>query len=581
MPRFLILTPASLLAAKTPHPGRFSLAASFTGTGLLFVLLGWVLPNHYPPWPSFHLEAACFAGILLLAFSTLLRQHAPLQVPRAVAFVLLLVVVPWVQWSAGLLGFAGDAWAVTAYLAAATCAWATGFVSERQAVRPSGAVALLCAISVAASISSGIAVMQWLGWDTQGLFVMTLTPGDRPFGNLAQPNHLGTLIVMGLTGLLFAYEQGKLPTVLLAAAAGIMTVGLCASQSRAAVVSCMVVVCWWLARANEAGFKFTRLQMVGFSCFMVGGFLGWGWLSEAMLLMPIRDMAVTSSNGRLEIWQQLLHALLSGPVWGYGWLQTAAAQSSVAHSMPITDGFITSYSHNLLLDVLLWNGLPMGGLILMTAGWLLWRSLRQIRSRDAVLFVAAAIPVAVHSMFEFPFAYAYFLLPAALLAGAVAAHLPVTRLATVPKVGGAAFVLATALVCGAIGVEYLRMEEDFRVVRFESMRVGSTESAFRPAHVVFNSQLGAMLSMGLQKPSPGMPEAVLVKWGEVVRRYPWPALMFKYAAAQALNGRQDGARQVLLLLKALYGEKVYQHARRDLEQLKETEYPQLMVPGVR
>lgn len=574
----MILTPAFLLDAKTPYPGRFSLGALVAGVGLLLVLLGWVLPNHYPPWASFHLEAASFAGILLLAFATLLRQLAPLQLPRTAALMLLLAAVPWLQWSAGLLSFAGDAWAATAYLGATTCAWATGYASERQTARPSAAVALLGVISAAALISSGVALLQWLGWDAQGLFVMTLTPGDRPFGNLAQPNHLGTLIVMGLVGLLLIYERGKLPPLLLVAAAGMMMVGLCATQSRAAVVSWVVVGCWWLARANAAGFRLKRRQLIGFTVVLAGGFLGWGSLSEAVLLAPVRAMAVTSSNGRLEIWGQLLHALLTGPAWGYGWLQTAAAQSSVAISMPITDGFITSYSHNLLIDILIWNGLPLGTLILVTAGWLLWRALRETRSGDAVLFVAAALPVAVHSMFEFPFAYGYFLLPAALLIGASTAHRSAVRLATVPRVAGAAFVVATALVCGAIGVEYLRMEEDFRVVRFESMRVGSTDAGFRPTSAVFNSQLGAMLSMGLETARPGMPQDDLARWGQVVRRYPWPALMFKHAAALAMNERPGEVRQALLLVKALHGARIHDQFRRDLARLKETEYPQLIVP---
>lgn len=574
----MILTPAFLLDVKTPHPGRFSFGRLIAGIGLVFVLLGWVLPNHYPPWASFHLEAASFAGILLLAFAMLLGQLAPLQLPRTAALMLLLVAVPWVQWSAGLLSFAGDAWAVTAYLGAAICAWGAGYASERQAARPSAAAALLGVISAAALISSGVALLQWLGWDAQGIFVMTLTPDNRPFGNLAQPNHLGTLIVMGLVGLLFAHERGKVPTLLLAAVAGIMVVGLCASQSRAAVVSWMVVGCWWLARANDAGFKLKPRHLIGFSVVLVGGFLSWGSLSEAVLLAPVRAIAVTSDNGRFEIWGQLLHALLTGPIWGYGWLQTAAAQSSVAISMPITGGFATSYSHNLLLDILIWNGLPLGALILVAAAWLSWRSLREIRSRDAVLFVAAVVPVAVHSMFEFPFAYAYFLLPTALLIGASAAHLPAVLLATVPKVAGAAFVVGTALVSGAIGMEYLRMEEDFRVVRFESMRLGSTEAAFQATSIVFNSQLGAMLSMGLQRARPGMPEADLVRWRQVVQKYPWPALQFKYVTALAMNGRPVEARQVMLLVKALHGARIHEQFRRDLARLKEADYPQLIVP---
>ena len=105
------------------------------------------------------------------------------------------------------------------------------------------------------------------------------------------------------------------------------------------------------------------------------------------------------------------------------------------------------------------------------------------------------------------------------------------------------------------------------------MRLGSTEAAFQATPAVFNSQLGAMLAMGLAKARPGMPKAELALWSKVVRRYPWQALMFKHTVALALNGRADEAAQGLLLLKSLHGKKVYEQARRDLERLKETEHP--------
>lgn len=61
---------------------------------------------------------------------------------------------------------------------------------------------------IIASVTSLIAMVQWLGFESSVYGIMQLK-GNRPYANFGQPNNLATFLIIGLMGALFLYEKHK------------------------------------------------------------------------------------------------------------------------------------------------------------------------------------------------------------------------------------------------------------------------------------------------------------------------------------------------------------------------------------
>jgi hypothetical protein len=254
-------------------------------------------------------------------------------------------------------------------------------------------------------------------------------------------------------------------------------------------------------------------------------------------------------------------------------LGVSEAHNAVAHAYELGAPF--TYSHNILLDLLLGIGVPLTGLLVLVVGVWLWRRVRSTRSLAPWYCLAAVLPVAVHSLLEFPFAYAYFLAPVMFLLGvleAVSGAKPVGRVGAWPAAAG--LLLMTAVGVWSV-VEYLTIEEDFRVARFEAMRIGQTPAGYERPQVHLLTQLDALLSGARIVPQPGMTGEQLTLAQQVALRYPWPATQNRYALSLALNGQPDEALRQLRVMRALHGQKIYAEIKSNWEALTKDKYPQL------
>ncbi len=126
-------------------------------------------------------------------------------------------------------------------------------------------------------------------------------------------------------------------------------------------------------------------------------------------------MELAVDDARMVIWKQMVAAIAQSPWLGYGWRQTMVAHR---HGVAVVPGNTpTEYAHNLPLDILAWVGVPLGLLLLLLFGGWLLRTLRNLKDPTELLLFLATMPVLVHSMLEFPFAYAFFLFTTAWLFG--------------------------------------------------------------------------------------------------------------------------------------------------------------------
>lgn len=553
---------------KTPREGRFSWAGLFWVLGLALLTLSWLLPNHYPPWATFHSDVVAFAalGVFVLAAGT----GAPVSAirSRAPAVVLALAIVPAVQHAGGLLSFHGDALLALIFLAGLAAALYVGLRqgSEEGSARKT-VTGFAIAIALAGCVSTWLAIVQWLRMEEiMGIFIANIGESQRPFANFGQPNLFGTLVVMAVASAVFLYEQRKLGPVATAAVAFFLSLGLALAQSRAAFLAAGVTFAWWLLARPPAS-RLRPAVAVAWAAWFFACAASLPWLSVVLEFAGSRNTTLFDNNGRILMWRQVIAGIAQAPWTGYGWGQTAAAQ--MAGSVEHPGVLATIYAHNLPLDLMAWFGVPLA-LVLTLAGSA-WIIRRLLRAREATGFHALAIglPVAVHSLVEFPFAYGYFLFPVAILAGVACALEAGARRAPAGRarwlVPAAAAWLALS---GTIAWEYVGVEEDFRFVRFESMRVGKTPESHVPPVLHLNDQMRSMLKVARLKPAPGMDDAAVEEARKVAQRFPWAPLSLRYAAILLANGRTAEADMQMRVVRGMYGEVYYRSALERLEEVK-------------
>ena len=502
----------------------------------------------------------------LLGMSALLwRTQTTLTWSGLPCLAAALVFLPWLQWLAGLLPFFGQAWISSAYLLGFLLALLVGARWEKASPNQL-ADGLFMAIGIAAIGSVGLQLYTWLGLYTSGaLGVFALEPvGGRPFANLGQPNQLSTLLAWGLMACLWAYLRQTLSRVPAVFMAAFLLLGLALTQSRTGIlaVSVMLGAVWYWR-----GLWPSRLMpkvVSGLYLYYLTIPLLLRWLN-AILLLGQDDVYVRleqQGDMRLSAWRLFAHAVTERPWFGYGWTEVSSAQIAVAERFPGLNG-IFQMSHNLVLDLVLWTGLPIGLLVAaMLLRWF-WSKFRGVRQpQDAALFMVL-VAVAIHALVEFPLQYAYFLLPTGLIMGLLDArlHSPVvvtTRHWVLPGLW-----LAAVVVLGVTVRDYAKVDVSYGLLRLEQSLIGQGRGPFGgPPDVWVLTQLREWIVVARYKAHPGMRPQEIDEMTTLAHSYPSFNLVYRLATALALNGRPDEARTWLNKICKISDEKQCRLAHR-------------------
>ena len=396
----------------------------------------------------------------------------------------------------------------------------------------------------------------------------------RPGGNLAQANHLATLLLMACASVVFLYESKKTSAALSLFILALFCLGLAVTESRTGGLSLAVLLTWWLFKRPAIGSRVSAWWAAVVAGTFALFYVTWPTFFNAFYFQTNEQGArLDVSDSRFELWRQMLEAVSLRPWSGWGIREVAKAHNQVvdryASSLPLT------YSHNFFLDLAVWVGVPLAVVFIVAGAAWLWRRVKRINSLQPWFCLAVALPFAVHSQLEFPFAYAYFLAPVMFLLGYMEAALGTPPLFKVklPLAAGALLVTSALLVWSA--VEYFKIEEDFRIVRFEAMHIGQTPATYQKPDVVLLTQLGALLEGGRISPKPGMSADELLLTKNVALRYPWTATQNRYALSLALNGDPDEALRQLRVMRVMHGEKTYQQIKANWKD-RAHKYPQLL-----
>ncbi|AXQ20990.1 O-antigen ligase family protein [Acinetobacter wuhouensis] len=521
----------------------------------IFLLLAWLLPIHKIPWTTFGSELLTFLSAIAL-LSAFINQD--LKIPRPQVVALPILAIPLLQFAFGQILYLSNALLCTAYIA---MFWLMVSVGYNLAIGEKGqreqVFKIFClVVFTGAVLSSVIAIFQWLDIERYLSPFANVLNHNRPYANFAQPNNLATFICMGVFACLYFYEKKILPRLVLVPATFIFlfTIGL--TQSRTAWVVCLFTLIYLSIKQFGKSKRLSFLKLLAWvtvfiiiiSCLpMLNQFIASATEHKVMYTSSVVERA-SSGYLRLDMWNQALIAIGQHPWFGYGWNQTGMAQIAAFDLYPSHEWYKTA--HNIILDLLLWNGIPIGGVIILyVVCWLYWlnKGIREPVSIAASLMVCAIL---IHALLEYPIHYAYFLLPLGFLLGMIQAQYP-----QLPTVKLKSSVIVTVMIIGVmlVGVIY----RDYIIYRQQSVFV-SKKTLTASQKEVMDQEIYVLTQfkervwwIGLN-PYTKMSDQQLQYIGRMVANLASAYDINKYAQVLAFNGKKAEAEHQLWILKTLH-----------------------------
>lgn len=523
------------------------------------ILLGfaWLSPFHYSPWVMFSSEVSTFgAGLCVLI--ALLQQN--IKIPRAQILLLPFTLIPIVQWGFGLVFDLSTALLSTFYLLGFWFMVLAGYnLSLDQKKRDQIFSGFSLLVIITSLLTSLIAIFQWLNIESHLIYTLHLI-GNRPYGNFGQPNNMATFLIIGLLGCLYLYEKNKVTLWLLLPSALIILFTIALSQSRTSWIVFPFLFIYWIVKQFGKQKRFGVFQgflwCVGFFV-MAGVILPFATnLIEAWSSTDVTEasgLVERASSGylRFNIWSQMLLAVQQHPWLGYGWNQTSVAQMTVYHAFPT--GEWTTSAHNVLLDLIIWNGIPLGAVIITYfACWFIWLN-QQAKNTISIIAIMMVCTVLIHAMLEFPQRYAYFLLTCGFLLGIVQAQTTVLKGIILNKrLFRLSWVVSLLLIIAIL--------RDYNVYVLNSNLLFSNKrpnAEFMGSGKIFVlTQFEQRLRWIELNPRTTLSENDLVEWGNLVKNKATPYNLRKYAKLLAYNGKVEQAQQQIFILQHLYRQKI-------------------------
>jgi O-antigen ligase len=513
--------------------------------GLFCLGFAGLLSGRQLPWTTFQQEVVAAFGLLLLAAAALERTSSVVW-PRLAVLLCVVASLPLIQRATGQIRYLDDAILPAGYiamLAISICVGATLATGLRRKQLLDGIAACVVLTGIT---SAGIALCQWLGPSVWSAWIEVLPARGRPVGNIGQPNHLSTLLLLGLAGLLYWYEQRRIDGWCAALGAAWLGWGVVISQSRTGWLAVALLGTWWLLMRRRAGLRLPpRAVLIGTFLFTLAV------LAEASLFalwsVPLdlegaaHALRLTSAR-RGVVWETLWHASMQAPWLGYGWNQIANAHFASAAAVPGISTWL-SHSHNLVLDLILYNGIPLG--LLLTGLLVAWfvRRVRECRDSASWCWLLAIFFVFLHALLEYPLHYAYFLIPTGLLMGIVGSRS--THSFKTGRLALAAPVTVVAIVMAVAAIEYVDAEEALRDLRLASLQVGQAPKDLPKPHWKILESWKAYHNAMTSEITGNMSSNDIAALRALAARYPYPNVLSQYAHAAALN-KQPAAAQAAL-----------------------------------
>ncbi|MCY1260172.1 hypothetical protein D9M69_64820 [compost metagenome] len=515
----------------------------------------WAIPplvvRHTRPISTFYSELVAlslFAGLSLLVWITVSRVRSAPDVAIALSIPLGFISVLFVQLALQESTQQMIMFIAIAYGLCSAMAIQIGYRISKIGLTDAALGALARAAILVGTISVVIALLQafrlehyFLGW----VAVYEVQQARRLFANMFQPNHLATVLSIGMAacGYLFAGQAIRAPIYCLILAGLAIGASFTGSRMSWLQVALIVTANYFLfdnkrgAYYSKAVAKYWLMVLLPMVAMLFGAFI----VSTMDTLLQLQLSGSVSRlggeqqlGGRTAIWSYAWRMLLEQPLLGVGWGEFSNSQYRLADTMGPVEA--ADNAHNLILDVLAKTGLLGCALILVPLFAWLVRVVQALMARkpcqQSVFALTVLGVIAIHALLEYPQAYAYFLLPACLLIGIMEPGGRVLFSRSMACLIGAA--CSCLLVVGIIfsAADYRRAESFYEVN-------GPLRYASHPAFI-----FGEWARYGLT----GLLElnTELIEYKIALHEYAlaiWPKAEYirRYAILLAMAGQQEGA----------------------------------------
>ncbi|MGF6603439.1 multisubunit Na+/H+ antiporter MnhF subunit [Paraburkholderia sp. GAS448] len=533
----------------------------------LALILPYAVVNHTYPIPTFYAEFTALslylltgAGVALLVQTAQPRISfgSPVVSLVPLAFGALLVaqsfLLPVAQPSMNWLG--------GGFLLAAFMATHAGFGFARANLSETALRWMAAALVVGGLFAVFSQVIQLLHLEAKVsplVVAYNVTIDRRPFGNMAQANHLATYIAFAMAGALFLVQTRRLNVILWAIVSTIFSVGLALTVSRGPWLQMGVIVVagFWMAlaegRRDAAHPRSSRAWMIPLALaslfVVVNAAIRWANVHFQLDLAQSAAERMKDAGQiapRLALWKYGWTMFRTHPLLGVGWGEFPRYQYDLAKTLGGVE--IANNAHDIFIDLLAKTGLVGVAIVLFgIVSWLV-RVLRAPHTAGRVFGLSMIGVLVMHALVEYPQQYMFFLLPAMFVFGV----LETRPLRLVPR--AASFGVYALVVFGGLAALY-PVYRDY--ARAEVLYYGARPAEEYRADPSFLFQAWGEYGMATLLPMNAMDlPHKLAMHQQAIALLPGETVLRRYAVLQALNGDTGAAFDTIERLK-IFAEELH------------------------
>jgi len=397
---FAVAVPTLIAFNVAPSATFFNQAAALVGWGGFLIVLATCLPGS--AWPRSRGALAMLAAMTLIAVSALLASVLG-DVPSTLSLSATGTILPAV---------------LVVAIAAST---------QRAGLADFAFRAFCIGLLVAGLASALIGLVQVFAPQApDGNWIAIAALAGRATGNLRQPNHLSSLLLWSVVGVIWLGEAKALEGRIAAVIAVVFIYVVVLTGSRTGALGMLTLAGWGLLDRRLS----RRARIVLVLAPLLYAAMWWAtslWATQSNQAFGGQTRFSTSgdmSSPRLGVWSNALALIASHPWFGVGFGDFNFAWTLTP--FPGRPNEFYDHTHNFIVNFVVEMGVPLATLVLALMLYALRKALghaiREGREPGTAYPVQRAafvivFLVAVHSMLEYPLWYSYFLFPAAFAFG--------------------------------------------------------------------------------------------------------------------------------------------------------------------
>lgn len=506
----------------------------------LCLSMSWLIPVHQIPWMSFHSDALTALILLLPAWLILLKTDINFKLDALCLAVTLCIINIWSQYLFGKIASFGVAWIYSLYFIGFLLAILTGRAWQKHTPNQCSDFIFL-SVLLGGLLSVGIQLCQLLDVGFTGSFVLP-SNSSRYFANLGQPNQLGSLLILSILACAWFHIKNSINGAVLMALAIILTFGLAMTGSRTGWLNMTILACGLFFYKDKTTARKLFSSSIWLLAFYYSSVYFQPWLFIKKLLgHAVDDVGVRATlvdDARLDIWKGLITSHHDYFFSGYGWGQIAHSQTFYINQQ-LDMGNMIIQSHNIFLDIILWTGVPFSLILFGLFFFWTFKLIYKLDDIRVLLMIFSLLVLFIHSMLEFPLHYAYFLLPAGLMAGVVSQSTNAIAI-KIPKFIIALLIVLSTTAYSVTIKDYIIIEEGFLGLRFKQNNIQGVDE-FPADSVMALTHLRDYIIFTTSDPTLNHSNADISLGREVVASFPSALSIYNLAAILAFSGNSQEA----------------------------------------